>query len=197
MIKHLFTRTGMIPKGATESIQYHSHYFNTIEQILQDYEDAGILPERDISTHIYEAHVFGWFYEVIRGAFDANHLFYRDLTHSKHAKNFADKLELLELSQTFDELLLELAKLPCDIAQSLIYHDLHSNPQRYPELYLKLTKLEKLIRNDVEKGDFENYIHGPLFQMAEEYAKQTCPIEVLEETKYREKLEIEISSINK
>ena len=194
MINHLFTRPGMTPEGATKSIQYLSHHFNTIEQILQDYEYAGILPERDISTHIYEAHVFGWFYEVVRGAFDANNLFYRDLTHAKHAANFVDKLNFLELSILFKEFQLELEKIPSNIVQSLLYHDLHSNPERYPGLHLSLTKLEQQIRNDIEKDDHENFSRGPLFKMAENYAKEYCPIEVLEETKYLEKLELELNN---
>ncbi len=160
MIKNIFTYTGMVREGQSKKDLYWDHHFMMIEQILQDYEDQDIDLVTDLSPHIYETHVFGWFYEVTRGAFDANHLFFRDLRHAKYAKAFVDKLELIELSQALKGFLSELDKLLTEEVESLLYHDLHSNPERYSQLYFSLTKLDQLISNDVEKGDFRNYSHG-------------------------------------
>lgn len=191
MIKELFTRTGMVLENPNKKVQYTYHHFNTIEQILQDYEDLGIKPEQDLSPHIYETHIFGWFYMVAIGSFDSENLFFRDFSHAIYAKRFADNLEDQDLSTAFSVLLNELNKLPTEIVKSLDFY----NTDKQPNLHEARTNLENLIISDLDMSDHENYIHGPLFQKAENYAKIICPIEVLDENSYHNKITVELSRI--
>jgi len=182
----------MVFEKPTKETLYTYHHFNTIEQILQDYQDSGIVPERDLSPHIYEAQVFGWFYEVTRGAFDAENWFFRDFSHAVHAKNFADKLENHELSLAFENFLDGLNKLSAaDIASLDYFHT-----EQHSQLHVLRLKIEELVSSDVEHGDYGSFRHGPLFQAAENHAKETCPIEVLADDEYRIRLDEELARID-